>query len=105
MIEKVLADLVDGLNKTRWSSWQTTAHFDDALRKAEEELKKRQKKKARITVTFEYELDPDNYSTYGTVDEMLGVDVDTLRENLAALYDALDNHEYLVRGEIVEKES
>lgn len=32
----VLCDLVEGLQKTNWSSWQTTSNFDGPLTKAEE---------------------------------------------------------------------
>ncbi len=34
----VLKNLVDALNSTYWSSWQSTAKFDDQLTKAEEFL-------------------------------------------------------------------
>ncbi len=34
-----LRDLVDSLNKTYWSSWQTTAHFSDQLKNAEAVLR------------------------------------------------------------------
>lgn len=31
----LLCNLVEGLNKTHWSSWQTTAHFQQELNEAE----------------------------------------------------------------------
>jgi len=34
MLLDALSDLVAGLDKTNWSSWQTTAHFWPALEKA-----------------------------------------------------------------------
>lgn len=37
-MREALQNLVDGLNKTHWSSWQTTAHFQDALKAAEQAL-------------------------------------------------------------------
>lgn len=37
---EILANLVDALNSTYWSSWQNTANFSDCLRVAEEYLSK-----------------------------------------------------------------
>jgi len=35
-----LKNLVEGLNKTYWSSWQTTAHFSEQLEAAEKLIDK-----------------------------------------------------------------
>ena len=38
-LTKALRALVEGLDKTNWSSWQTTAYFDDQLDAARAALK------------------------------------------------------------------
>lgn len=57
--------------------------------------------KARITVTFEYELKPEWYPECATPERMVQIDVANYQDN-RALFDVIQSHEVTVTGEVVE---
>ena len=56
--------------------------------------------KARITVTFEYELNAEWYPEGSTPDEMIAVDVANYHD-AGSLFDVMQGHELTVTGEVV----
>ncbi|MBB5508092.1 hypothetical protein [Paraburkholderia atlantica] len=60
--------------------------------------------KARITVTFEYELKPDYYPDDATPDEMVALDVANYREGVS-LFDVMQSEELTITGEVLQEKS
>ena len=58
--------------------------------------------KARITVTFEYEIEPEYYPDGATHGEMVALDVANYRSDYACLLDVMQSNEVTVTGEVVE---
>lgn len=56
--------------------------------------------KARITVTFEYELKPDSYPDGATPDEMVQIDVANYHDS-DSLFDVIQHQELTVTGEVL----
>lgn len=58
--------------------------------------------KARITVTFEYELKPDYYPDGMSPAEMVQLDVDNYQGDIGAAFEAIQSYELTFAGEAVE---
>lgn len=59
--------------------------------------------KARITVTFEYELDPDNYPNTTDPIVMVASDVETFRENTELLGEVLAEKIVRISAEVLKE--
>lgn len=57
--------------------------------------------RARITVTFEYELKPEWYPECATPERMVQLDV-TNYQDVSVLLEVMQSHEMTVTGEVVE---
>lgn len=57
--------------------------------------------KARITVTFEYELVPDAYPDGSTLGDMVVLDVANYHD-LDSLFDVMQYQDLTISGEVVE---
>jgi hypothetical protein len=58
--------------------------------------------KARITVTFEYEINPESYPDGSTHAEMIAIDVENFRD-IDGLINVMQSHELTVVGEIAQE--
>jgi hypothetical protein len=56
--------------------------------------------KARITVTFEYEMEPDSYPEGATPAEMVAIDVANYHDP-DSLFDVMQYQDLTVTGEVV----
>lgn len=56
--------------------------------------------KARITVTFEYEITPEWYDEGMIPEEMVHVDVTNYRDDFGSLLEVMQSHEVTVTGEV-----
>lgn len=59
--------------------------------------------KARITITAEYELDPELHPEGFTYEEMVGSDIKQIEEGDFAVFDMDDG--YTIKGEVLKEES
>jgi hypothetical protein len=59
--------------------------------------------KARITVTFEYDINPEWYPDGATPTEMIQLDVANYQDG-CSLFDVMQSHELTITGALVEAE-
>lgn len=59
--------------------------------------------KARITVTFEYELNPEWYPEGATPDERLQIDIANYHDD-CSLFDVMQLNELTITGEVLDAE-
>lgn len=59
--------------------------------------------KARITITVEYELDPELYPEGFTHEEMINSDINQIEEGDFTVFDMDDG--YTIKGEVLKEES